>query len=657
VGLGVLLAGVGTWSVLAGAALIRATQGREWRALLALRERPRIAVGLAGAASFGVVLCVTHLGALSATAIGLGALVAAAAVAGYERFGLRRPGRAAGIAADVVAVGILLLAIPDVVIFRSSPVPPNIYFPPGVIQFQQDWLLGPANQLLHGGALLVNVPSSQYGVGPIYLLVGWFHLLPIGYGTFGLLDGILTALFYAAGYCVLRIAGVGRLLASAVLAFAVAVLLYHLPYSVGALPEQGPLRFGLPMLVILAAVVGARAPSRGRATHLVSLALLGLASIWAIEAFAYTAFTLAAILALEAALRPAGGRGRWLARQAGLALAACVCAQAALALATLAGTGHLPDWTQYLAYLRGLLLGGREGGVTYGFPHWSPGLAMGAACLASAAAIVLLIARARPVASVNRTRLVALTGLTAYAIASFSYTDNRSNTYLFPYVALPVLLLAVLWLTLLMGDRELSLARRRSALAAALSVGVLMVAAAWSTIEGNFRESALARAYPSGGLSSALSRLWHPPPIDPRAPGVVRLLRRYFPGRRALIVLPDAPDLALESLMRSGKAISLYLGDPAMDMWNPSLWIPRVSRQLASLPPGTRVLTDRIGLTMAAQLRGHPDNWALGHPVVAGTPELEWIMHRLDQRYRIVPVHHGPGEFLVAKLYPRVGAP
>jgi hypothetical protein len=137
---------------------------------------------------------------------------------------------------------------------------------------------------------------------------------------------------------------------------------------------------------------------------------------------------------------------------------------------------------------------------------------------------------------------------------------------------------------------------------------------------------------------------------------VAGLLRRYFPGRRALIVLPDAPDMAIEALVRSGKAISLYLGDPAMDMWNPSLWIPRISRQLASLPRGTPVLVDRIGLGMAVALRGHPDNRALNHPVVGGSPELEWIMHRLDQRYRLLPIHRGPGEFIVAQLVRRSGA-
>jgi hypothetical protein len=30
-------------------------------------------------------------------------------------------------------------------------------------------------------------------------------------------------------------------------------------------------------------------------------------------------------------------------------------------------------------------------------------------------------------------------------------------------------------------------------------------------------------------------------------------------------------------------------------------------------------------------------------------------MHRLDQLYRIVPVHRGPGGFVVATLVPRPG--
>jgi len=134
---------------------------------------------------------------------------------------------------------------------------------------------------------------SQYGVGSVYFLAAWFHLAPIGYGTLRLLDGILTASFFAAGYSVLRVAGAPRLLAIPAMAVAVVALVYALDYPIGALPQQGPLRFGLPMALILATVAALRwprwsrvalaAPDRGRR-------VVGLGA----EAFAYTALTLAA---------------------------------------------------------------------------------------------------------------------------------------------------------------------------------------------------------------------------------------------------------------------------------------------------------------------------------------------------------------------------
>lgn len=656
-GLHSVLIGVGAWLVVAAAVLTRAARPRPWPPLQWLaRAGPPLAT--AGAvAVFGVLLCLTTLDGLSGLAVGLGALAALGIVWAWGRFSLPAAGRGAGGAVDVVVVVLLLLAVTNVVIYHASSAIPNGILPPGVVQFQQDWMLGPANQLLRGGgALLVGDPSSQYGVGLVYFLTAWFHVAPISYATFGLLDGLLTSLVYIGGYLTLRLAGCGRLLSAGALGLGVAVFIYHLRYPVGSLPEQGPLRFGLPMGLIVAMLAAGARQRLAPAWRVVAIVVVGISSIWAVEAFAYTTFTYLAMIVVEATLLADRRRGRWVLIQIGWAALACVAAHLILALVTLAATGYLPDWSQYLIYVNGLLLGGREGAVTYGFSNWSPGVALGAACLASAAALVLLLVRSPARARAHRRLVLALAGSTAYAIASYSYTDNRSNTYLLPYVALPVLLCAVLWLTLVLGDREISIARRRGALAAGLSVAVLLLAAAWPTIGGNFSQSALARAYPSGGLSSSLHRLWHPPPIDPRSTPVAGLLDRYFPGRRALIVLPDAPDMAIEALARGGKAISLYLGDPAMDMWNPSLWIPRISRQLTSLPAGTPVLVDRIGLGMAARLRGHPDNWALSHPVVGGSPELEWIIHRLDQRYRLVPVHRGPGEFIVAHLLRRSGA-
>jgi hypothetical protein len=655
-GLGTVLAGVALWSIAAAVGLRRAASGRPWPALLRLASAaPRVSV-VAGVLVFGTLLCVTSRGSLNAVPLALGGVLGLALLAAGARLRMPSIRHRLGRTLDLVVVVVLALAIPNVVVFHVTGRLPNIYFPPGVIQNQQDYLLGSTNQLLGGGGLLVNVPVSQYGVGLVYFLYGWFHLVPIGYGTLGWLDSVLTALFYIAGYCLLRIAGTGRLLAGAALAVAVVGLIYGLKYPVGSLPETGPLRFGLPMALVLAAAAGARWPRRTTAAAVIGLGVLGVSAIWAFEAFAYTVVAFVAIAAAQAWLRPAGQRRRWLARQAALAVGACVIAHLLLALATLLGTGRLPDWSQYLAYIRSFLLGGQAGAISYGFARWSPGLAVGGAALASAAAILLLVRRAPGIARRQPVSLIALSGTTAYAIALLSYTDNRSSTYLLAYVALPLLIAGALWLALLLGrDGAGAGATRRGGLAFALAVAVLVISAAWPSARTNFSETALAHAYPGGGLHAALHRLWHPPPIDPRAPEGQRLLDRYMPGPRALIVLPTVPDLAVEILMRSGRASSMFIGDPVDDSLVRSVWIPKLTAEVAQLRAGQRLLLDAGALTVLAGLRVHPSIDPASHPIDGGDQEDEWLLREIDRRFEIRPVYRDPDGLIVAQLVSRQG--
>ena len=215
-------------------------------------------------------------------------------------------------------------------------------------------------------------------------------------------------------------AGTARLLAAAAMGTGVIVLIYNLIYGIGGIPQSGPIRFGMPMAVIVAAVIGARRPGLRRAAWIASLLILALSSIWALEAFVYTLVVLAAIACLEAYLAPAGERRARLLRQAVQVIAACVLAQLIFALATLAFAGQLPDWGQYLAYLRRFVIG-PLGDFTYDIAPWSPGLAVGAAYLVSAAAIVQLAWRSRELVERERVAFVALAGTTAYGIALFSY--------------------------------------------------------------------------------------------------------------------------------------------------------------------------------------------------------------------------------------------
>jgi hypothetical protein len=579
----------------------------------------------------------------------------ACVVLGYDRWRPPRLRRPAGGAVDAVLMTLLLLAVTNVVVFQATSSLPNIYLEPGIIQFQHDYILGPVNQLLGGGALLVNVPVSQYGVGMLYFVGAWFHLAPIGYGTFGLLDGLLTAIFYMAAYGVLRIAGLGRLLSGSALLVGVVALIFNLHYAVGALPEQGPLRFGLPMGVVVASVAATGWARWARGFRVVGLCVLGVASVWALEAFAYTALTFIALVAAEAWLRPAGDRRKWAGGQLLLGLLACLAAHAMLALATLIGSGHLPDWGQYLAFAHAVLLGGGAGAISYGFATWSPGLAFGAGALASAAGVVLLCRLRRRRTRQEPLTLVALTGTTAYTIALLSYTDNRSSTYLLPYVALPLLMAGTLWLGLLLRSRsQASSAARRGGLAFALAVAALLIAVAWPRAGARLSDSALAHAYPGGGLPSALHRLWHPPAIDPRAPEGQRLLSQFMPGRkRVVILLPRLPDLGTEILMRSRRANLLFVGDPKADGLVPSVWLPNLRREVAQLEPGQRVLTDVRALAMLPALRRLPPAAIAAHPIDQGTQEVEWLLRAIDQRFRFAPLYRAADGLLVAELVPR----
>ena len=649
-GLRTLLAASVLWLVVA-TLVLRAVIRDPSRLETLLAGRERAAAWLGVVATFGAILCVTPVRSLSLPGLLTGAIAAAALIAlAARRIDLRGPAAAA---VDIAAVLVVLVAIPNVIVFTTTGSLPNVYSPPGLIQFQQNWILGPVNQVLGGGTLLVNSPASQYGVGLVYFLAGWFRLVRIGYGTFGLLDGILTAAFYASGYCILRVVGVRRPLAASALALAILTLVYNRTFPVGQLPEQGPLRFGMPILLILLTLIAARGLRAGRAARVGAFLLLAITAIWALEAFAYTLATFLALVAMEAVLRgEQHDRRRWISRQLWLAVAAIVGAHTVFAAATLVAAGRLPDWAPYLAYLNSLL--GGAAAVSYGFARWSPVLAVGAACLASAAGVVLLVWRAPTVARERPLKTLALGGMTAYAVALFSYSDNRSSTYLVAYVALPILLAGALWLSLLLELPRAAAVRRvkLAALGSAAALAALMLSAAWPAIASRGSDSLLAHLYPGGGLGAAVDRLIDPPPIDPRAPDGQRLLARYAPAGKVVIVLPDAPELSTEILLRSRRANRLFVGDPAQDSLVPSLWMAKLARQGSQLPAGTPLLVDRAALQLSAALRAKPAIDPVTHPLRGGYPQAELILRAIGQRFRLVVVARGGSGLLIARLAP-----
>ena len=651
----VLLAVGVLWWLLAAAVLARARSERPWPALAVLR-RAEAAIWVALAVLlFLCLLAVTRRDVIELLPLAVGLIAVAPLTALILRCSGRRIAGGWGRALDLLLVATLLLAVPDLVVISPDAAEATqlARFLDGVVQFHHDFLLGPANQVLGGDAVLVDT-ASQYGVASIWFLAGWFELAPIGYGTFGLLDGLLTALTFASAFAVMRLAGVSRLLAAVAIALGVAVLVYGREFPVGALPQEGPLRFGIPMLVILAVVAGARFPRRRKLCEGIALAAFGLSAIWSIEAFAMTGATLAALMCVQAALLPAGERVAAARRWIALGLVACIAAHVLLAVLTLMVSGELPDWTQYLAFLNAFLAGDL-GNLTYDFVRFSPALAVAGAQLVGAAAVVLLIWQRPELARREPATALALGGTSVYGIVLFYYFVDRSAFHVLVYVSLPLLMVGTICLALILRNRD-ALPRGVPAgtLAFALAVTALLVSVAWPSIGPGFERSALAHAPPGGrGLRDALDRLWDFPPVNPSAPAGERMLARHLPGEQRSVVLIQ-PNMITEVLMRSGRSNRLPLADPIEDGFVEAERLPGLRRAAAQLEEGDRLLLDDAALLGLAAVRADPNSKLL-EQLIPGAPTAPLVLYALreiDSRFHLRPVARSDG-FVVVELEAR----
>ena len=356
-----------------------------------------------------------------------------------------------------------------------------------------------------------------------------------------------------------------------------------------------------------------------------------------------------------------------------MALAVSAVANLAFALLTLAFAGELPDYGQYWTYLDNFLFG-LEARFAFDYPPWSPGLPAGVAYAASAIAFIVVIRRRRDLVVREATVLTAICGVTAYGIVLYSYFVDRSENLVLPYVSLPAVIAGALWLALaLRAGITPSPRLRLAAVGSALVVSLLVVAVAWSSIGDRFRQSPLGEALPGGrSLTDDFDRLWHPAPVDPRAPEGERLLDRYMPGEDKVVIVV-APALGTEILMRSGRSNRLAFTDPEEDAkYGPlgSDFLPALGRSIDALQPGDRLLLQRSGLEAFRALKTGPPRNVLVDPVGVGEtpgvsvnaglapaaeqliPLQQWALQRIGQDFDLEVIRRTPDGFVVARLAP-----
>lgn len=541
-------------------------------------------------------------------------------------------------AMDCLILGVMALLVLDV--------PGHISQLGYTLVYHQNYFLGPANDLAHGRTLLVD-SFSQYGVGVMYALRAAFLVVPIGYGGLILIVTVSTVVTFALFFAILRATVASQRLVMIAVAVAVMANVFLEKGNYVSFPSVGALRFGVPYLLIGAAVLRARHPRSAHRFLVMELAVLGLASIWSFESFLYTAATFGAIALVDAFGRPDVSLRSGLpilARRCLLGLAAVCMSFATFGVLTYLFSGSGPTLGIYFEYL-GLYADG-FGGIAV--PFFTVASVM-AALIIGSVAVTAWISRqdVRPA----QPTMTALAGFSGFAASSFTYYMGRSDPTNLVHLALPAVALGCLWVSLLQYPRNAGNGWATASFVALLAVGASICVAAWPSVKGKWPETGFAQAVPlAGGTShgaemsirNSVKWLWRNPVLDPRAAEGVRLLESVKLPKEQALVLVD-PELTTEILIRMNRRNVLPMVNPGQEDYLASS-NKRVSDAVAKIAPGTFLLTS---ITPPPGMLT-----PLGWP--SGKLAIEWFaLKELRSRFRFEVVKQTPDGFQLIQLMPR----
>lgn len=489
----------------------------------------------------------------------------------------------------------------------------------------QGYFLGPLAQAQHAHPVLVDT-FSVYGVLMFDALSGIFDLVPLGYGTFSLLVGCLTAVWLCGLYVLVRMAGCRRILAAGALLAMFLLLVFAARGNYVEYPSSGVLRFGPPYLALGLWLWSHRAGHRSRFRMVLLLTAVAASAAWSAESAAWTTAAVAA--AWSAAAIAERRESRAALRGVGTAVAATAGAALTGIVATYGTTwlvsARKPHLTPYLDIVSAFTV--NNVGTTPVTP-WSAGMLVGGVAGVSLAATIAALRTAR---AADARSVGALAGLAVVAVGTLSYFVGNSilNNTIPPAVA--TIACGAVWAewALRAGPPVV----RRTAVGVAVGILAMLALSTIGTVADKFPRTALAAALPGGAagnpsLGAALDRLTSNPPVVPEVDGIVTALDRVSPRGEPVIILLNA-ELAVEVLLRGDRGNALPFGFVKQESHSPFLRrrLLQLSRRVA---PGT-VLVAPLGPAGA-------------RPGVAGLdPFSVAILRRLRMRpLELLAVHRG----------------
>ena len=511
------------------------------------------------------------------------------------------------------------------------------------LRYDYDFFLGPVNAMRHGHPLLVDT-FSQYGVGMFYALSGAFHGVPLTYGGLQVVLCIAYALEFALVYGVLRLACRSQLVAVLGLAVALVANLGVInPYI--AYPSTGPLRFGLPWVVIIAGTLRARSTEDRRLLDAVMLLTVGVAAVWSAETFVYSLAAYAAITVFSIVDRPewSNDRSLHIAKRIAAAMVVAFVAVGATSAFLLAVAGDWPRWTDYLGLVA---LYAMRGFGSLLIPAWSPGYLVGGLYVLSLTALVGLPGDVR---RRLRPTIAATAGATAFGAIAFTYFLGRSAPSNLHHVAVPAVVVSCGWWTVAWPHvRRLSPAYGWIAVVAASLVGVSVIASSSNATGGWLGGTPLVQVVGSPDVTaSRVKSLLTKTADDPRVVEGARLVRAYSTSGRQPAVLIHADDLTAVLLAaRRGNALPIVNGNQDGLFDEPAL--KRVVAATDTLPTGSFALTEMMFMRRPArefaQLDPIRNKLRFGDYFIARSYEA------LAERFELRVVERGRFGYVVVQL-------
>jgi hypothetical protein len=446
---------------------------------------------------------------------------------------------------------------------------------------QQGFYMGPVNRVMNGGLLLVDT-FCQYGVAVIYFLAflfkgGW---APFSYQGFSFIISIISILHFCCVYLLLIKLIKNRLYALLMMIVALLLGVYGTMGVMQAAPSTGPLRFGLPYMVLVLILIRRGFQKPHRLTMIWEYFIVGIASLWSFETFIYTLFMYLGICLFESFEAVADDRPvlRALFYRLVFLLGTIVSCQLLFILFTYAGSQKFPDWSSYFDFIR-IYSTGEFGTVL--IEPWSPWIFPLAIYFTS-----LMVFLFRNVYLKNKgndsTESLLIFGLTIFGIVQYTYFLGRSHPNNLYHISTPAVIIAGYWFIELIQKKHFPLLFRLAMKYVFFAACTLIVLSTMECFAFKYRHNQTGLRLAVDNMTAAFSgrshdRFWdtlkvliHKQEENPQVIEAAYFIHKYTQEPQDVVVLLQTENTT-ETLITAGRKQLFPLNDLEEDVILPSL--------------------------------------------------------------------------------------